>query len=70
MLTKAKDMCYLKGFNEGVMITGAQNGVKVKDAKPVIRQLLIDQNEAAMYYEPEEMVVSRQGDECVVALCD
>jgi hypothetical protein len=35
-------MCYLKGFNEGVMLVGIQKDVKVKDAKPVIRQLLID----------------------------
>ena len=26
--------------------------------------------EALSYYEPENMVVSRSGDECVVSLCD
>lgn len=31
---------------------------------------MIDNNEAALYYEPENEVISRTGDECVVALCD
>jgi leucyl-tRNA synthetase len=70
LLLKAKDMCYLKGFNEGVMTVEAHQGVKVKDAKLVVRQMMIDSGEAASYHEPEEMVVSRQGDECIVALCD
>ena len=28
------------------------------------------QNEAVMYMEPEKLIMSRSGDECVVALCD
>jgi hypothetical protein len=31
---------------------------------------MIDNNLACPYYEPENEVVSRTGDECVVALCD
>ena len=28
------------------------------------------QNEAVIYMEPEKRILSRSGDECVVALCD
>ena len=31
---------------------------------------MINNNEAETYYEPEGLVVSRSGDECIVALCD
>lgn len=31
---------------------------------------MIKANEARIYQEPEKKVVSRSGDECVVALCD
>jgi leucyl-tRNA synthetase len=31
---------------------------------------MIKDNEACLYYEPEGLVISRLGDECVVALCD
>ena len=31
---------------------------------------MMDSNQAAIYYEPEGKVVSRSGDECIVALCD
>ncbi len=31
---------------------------------------MINKGEAAIYYEPENLVVSRGGDECVVAHCD
>ena len=31
---------------------------------------MIDQNEAAVYFEPESLVMSRSGEECIVALCD
>jgi len=39
-------------------------------AKPIIKQELIDRGEALVYYEPESTVMSRSGDECVVALTD
>jgi len=69
-LKLAKDEVYLKGFNEGVMLVGQYAGMKVKDAKPLVRQKLIDSGEACAYFEPENLVMSRSGDECVVALCD
>jgi len=69
-LKKAKDEVYLKGFYEGIMLVGECKGMKVCDAKPVIRQQLIDRGDALSYYEPESQVMSRSGDECVVALTD
>jgi leucyl-tRNA synthetase len=42
----------------------------VCDAKPIIRQQLIESGDAIGYYEPENTVMSRSGDECVVALTD
>ncbi len=38
--------------------------------KNVIREKMIKAGEASVYFEPENLVVSRLGDECVVALCD
>lgn len=58
LLAQAKDACYLKGFNEGVMLVGLE-GVKVKDAKPQIREIMLKSGEGAVYHEPEDMVVSR-----------
>ena len=69
-LAKAKELTYKKGFYEGVMIVGVGNGKKVEEAKPIVRKHMIENNWAAPYYEPEDMVVSRSGDECVVGLCD
>lgn len=69
-LKKAKDEVYLKGYYEGIMLVGDCAGMNVCDAKPIIRQQLIDAQMAIGYYEPESTVMSRSGDECVVALTD
>ena len=69
-LAEAKGMVYLKGFTDGVMIAGPHSGAKVSDAKPVIKQEMIDGGLAVVYSEPEKTVMSRSGDECVVALTD
>eukprot|EP00607_Mallomonas_marina_P007653 CAMPEP_0182422418 /NCGR_PEP_ID=MMETSP1167-20130531/8097_1 /TAXON_ID=2988 /ORGANISM="Mallomonas Sp, Strain CCMP3275" /LENGTH=1133 /DNA_ID=CAMNT_0024600465 /DNA_START=65 /DNA_END=3466 /DNA_ORIENTATION=- len=69
-LKKAKEEVYLKGFYEGVMIVGECKGMKVCDAKPVIRQSLLESGDALTYLEPESMVMSRSGEECIVALTD
>lgn len=45
-------------------------GKKVNEVKNLIRDQMIANNEACMYYEPEGVVISRLGDECVVSLCD
>jgi len=69
-LTQAKDETYLKGFTMGVMTIGPHKGKKVSDAKPIIKQEMIDAGEACLYYEPESKVVSRTNDDCVVASTD
>ena len=69
-LKQAKDEVYLKGFYEGIMLVGECAGMKVCDAKPIVRKTLIDRGDAIAYYEPESTVVGRSGDECVVALTD
>ncbi|VEN44598.1 unnamed protein product [Callosobruchus maculatus] len=69
-LVEAKEILYLKGFYEGVMIVGEHKGKKIQDVKKQIQKTIVDKNEGAIYYEPEKTVISRSGDECVVALCD
>jgi len=66
-LAQAKDETYLKGFNFGIMQVGPFKGQKVCDAKPKVKQMMVDANQACIYYEPESKVVSRTGDVCVVA---
>jgi len=60
-------MVYTKSFYEGVMIVGDQKGKKVQAAKPLIRKALLEAGQALVYYEPEGAVVSRSGDDCIVA---
>ncbi len=69
-LAEAKDETYLKGFNFGIMSIGPHKGMKVSEAKPVIKQEMIDAGQACLYYEPESRVISRTNDECVVAATD
>uniref|UniRef100_A0A803MT29 leucine--tRNA ligase n=1 Tax=Chenopodium quinoa TaxID=63459 RepID=A0A803MT29_CHEQI len=69
-LAEAKRLTYLKGFTEGTMLVGEFAGEKVQDAKPKVRRKLLETGEAIMYSEPEKKVMSRSGDECVVALTD
>ncbi|XP_059177006.1 leucine--tRNA ligase, cytoplasmic-like [Physella acuta] len=69
-LTEAKEDTYKKGFYEGVMLVEGFTGQKVQDVKKIIQAQLIEKNDALLYKEPEKLVMSRSGDECVVALCD
>ena len=69
-LAEAKDMVYLKGFEVGIMLVGDFKGKPVKEAKPLLKNMLIQANDAITYMEPEKQIISRSGDECVVALCD
>ncbi|KAG0054247.1 cytosolic leucyl tRNA synthetase [Gryganskiella cystojenkinii] len=69
-LALAKEAVYKDGFYNGVMIIGGHSGKPVQEAKPLIRQELIDAGLAVPYNEPENLVMSRSGDECVVALMD
>ncbi|RMX64546.1 hypothetical protein KXD40_001065 [Peronospora effusa] len=69
-LAKAKELVYLKGYYEGVLMVGSQKGEKVCDAKAILRQELLDAGDGILYWEPESLVMSRSGDECVVAHLD
>ncbi|XP_011499345.1 PREDICTED: leucine--tRNA ligase, cytoplasmic [Ceratosolen solmsi marchali] len=69
-LKQAKEMIYLKGFYDGLLLVGKYKNRKVQDVKQIIKDELINNNEAAIYYEPEKTVISRSGGECVVALCN
>lgn len=69
-LTEAKELVYLKGFYDGILLVGEFAGKKVQDVKKDLKKKLVDQNEADTYYEPEKTIISRSADECVVALCD
>lgn len=69
-LDQAKDVVYTKGFYDGEMIVGDYKGMKVKDAKPIIKDLMVQNGQAVLYSEPAGKVMSRSGDECVVALAD
>lgn len=69
-LAEAKERVYLKGFYDGRMIVPEYKGKKVNEVRKPIQKLLLDNNQAILYMEPEKLVISRSGDECVVALCD
>jgi len=38
MLEEAKDICYKKGFHEGVMVIGDFKGSKVIEAKSLVKK--------------------------------
>ncbi|XP_043263224.1 leucine--tRNA ligase, cytoplasmic [Colletes gigas] len=69
-LLEAKEMVYLKGFYDGILLVGKYKGKKVQDVKKQIQKELVDEGTAVIYYEPEKTVISRSNDECVVALCN
>ncbi|CCG83009.1 Putative leucyl-tRNA synthetase, cytoplasmic [Taphrina deformans PYCC 5710] len=70
LLAKAKEAVYKEGFYQGTMVHGKYSGEKVEKAKPLVRQDMIDAGLAFIYNEPEDLIMSRSGDECVIALCD
>lgn len=70
LLAEAKEAVYREGFYNGTMLIGKYKGEKVEEAKPKVRNDLIASGEAFVYNEPEGLVMSRSGDECIVALCD
>ncbi|KAG6864507.1 hypothetical protein C0991_009022 [Blastosporella zonata] len=69
-LVEAKEIAYKEGFYNGTMLVGEFKGQSVQDAKPKVRERMIEANLAFPYAEPEGLVVSRSTDECVVALMD
>ncbi|KAJ7222478.1 hypothetical protein GGX14DRAFT_428848 [Mycena pura] len=69
-LSEAKDIAYKEGFYNGTMLVGEFKGVRVEEAKPRVRERMIEAGLAMAYAEPEGLVISRSTDECVVALMD
>ncbi|KAK0557446.1 cytosolic leucyl tRNA synthetase [Tilletia horrida] len=69
-LAEAKELAYKEGFYSGTMIVGDYKGQSVQDAKPKVREDMIKAGLAFAYAEPEGKIVSRSGDDCIVALFD
>ncbi|BGP18709.1 hypothetical protein JCM10213_009187 [Rhodosporidiobolus nylandii] len=69
-LAEAKEIAYKEGFYGGKMIVDDWAGQRVEDVKIKIRDSLIADDAAFVYSEPENPVMSRSADVCVVALCD
>ncbi|KAK9778952.1 putative leucine--tRNA ligase [Seiridium cardinale] len=69
-LETAKELAYKEGYYQGILKVGQFSGERVEVAKPKVRQQLIDDGLALAYSEPERKVVSRSGDDCIVALMD
>ncbi|KAK7202742.1 hypothetical protein BZA70DRAFT_284843 [Myxozyma melibiosi] len=69
-LAKAKEIAYKDAFYQGTMIIGKYKGEKVEVAKNKVKEDLIAAGDAFVYNEPEGLVMSRSGDECVVSLED
>ncbi|OWB65780.1 hypothetical protein B5S30_g1111 [[Candida] boidinii] len=69
-LAKAKELAYKEGYYSGTLITGKYKGEKVEVAKAKVKADLVASGEAFVYNEPESLVISRSGDECIVSLED
>jgi leucyl-tRNA synthetase len=52
------------------MLVDEFSGLPVQEAKPKVCASMIEQGLAFAYAEPENLVISRSADECVVALMD
>lgn len=66
-LAQAKDLAYSEGFYKGTMLVGEFKGETVQTAKDKVRQSLIKSGLAFPFADPSGKVVSRSGDDCVVA---
>jgi leucyl-tRNA synthetase len=69
-LDEAKDIAYKKGFNNGIFSIGEYKGERVQDVKDKIKNQLVENGDAMIYFEPDKKVVSRSRDECIVAKVD
>ncbi|KAK6465234.1 cytosolic leucyl tRNA synthetase [Scheffersomyces coipomensis] len=69
-LAQAKELAYKEGYYNGTLTIGKYKGEKVEEAKPKVKADLIASGDAFVYNEPEGVVVSRSGDECIVSLED
>ncbi|CAG7922844.1 unnamed protein product [Penicillium olsonii] len=66
-LAKAKELAYSEGFYKGTMLVGDFKGEAVSEAKDKVRQALYASGDAFPFADPMGKVVSRSGDDCVVA---
>ncbi|KAK6204548.1 cytosolic leucyl tRNA synthetase [Scheffersomyces amazonensis] len=69
-LAQAKELAYKEGYYNGTMMVGKYKGEKVEEAKPKVKADLVASGDAFVYNEPEGVVISRSGDECIVSLED
>ncbi|KAF2751489.1 leucyl-tRNA synthetase [Sporormia fimetaria CBS 119925] len=69
-LADAKEEAYKEGFYHGTMVIGEYKGRPVQEVKDLLKQKLIDSGDAFNYAEPDGLVMSRSGDECVAAHLD
>jgi leucyl-tRNA synthetase len=69
-LTEAKEEAYKEGFYHGTMIYGEWKGRPVSEAKELVKESLTSSGNAFNYAEPDGLVISRSGDECVAAHLD
>jgi len=58
-LQEAKELVYMKGFYEGVMVIGEYKGCKIQEIKKLLQKQLIDSKQAILYYEPDKTIISR-----------
>lgn len=66
-LAQAKELAYGEGFYKGTMIVGEFKGEPVSSVKDKIRKSLYNSGDAFPFADPMGKVVSRSGDDCVVA---
>ncbi|CEN59632.1 Putative Leucyl-tRNA synthetase [Aspergillus calidoustus] len=66
-LAQAKELAYGEAFYKGTMIVGEFKGEPVSAAKDKIRKALYESGDAFAFADPMGKVVSRSGDDCVVA---
>lgn len=52
------------------MLVGNYKGDKVQDAKIKVKKDLIESGLASVYHEPDGLVMSRSGDQCIVTYID
>ncbi|KAF2105575.1 hypothetical protein BDV96DRAFT_509206 [Lophiotrema nucula] len=69
-LVEAKEEAYKEGFYHGKMLYGEFKGQPVSEAKELVKEKLIKSGDAFNYAEPDGLVISRSGDECVAAFLD
>jgi leucyl-tRNA synthetase len=66
-LAKAKELAYSEAFYKGTMLVGEFKGEPVSAAKEKVRKALYESGDAFPFADPMGKVVSRSGDDCVVA---